>query len=171
MFAKRKRFGIVVALFIILLTSSCGSSKKSVIADAKKNDIVITKKDINKKLYKEVDKWLGVPYKYGGQSKKGVDCSGLIVEIYKEVYGEKLYRTTHEIYEKNCDKIKSKDLKEGDLVFFKTSKKGTRINHVGLYLKNDKFVHSSTQRGVIISELKEPYYKKAFVGAGRVKKY
>jgi cell wall-associated NlpC family hydrolase len=117
-----------------------------------------------------VHQWLCVPYKYGGQSKNGVDCSGLVVEIYKNVYGIKLYRASYEIYEKNCSKINCEELEEGDLVFFNTHKKNNRINHVGLYLKNDKFVHSSTSKGVIISDMTEPYYKKCFVGAGRVKK-
>ena len=125
---------------------------------------------LSNKLEAEVQQWLGVPYKYGGQSKNGVDCSGLVVEIYKNVYGIKLYRASYEIYEKNCSKINCEELGLGDLVFFNTHKKNNRINHVGLYLKNDKFVHSSTSKGVIISDMTEPYYKKCFIGAGRVKK-
>ena len=168
MFTKKNSIGIVIALFMMLLSASCSSSKKSVVTNIDKNKIVVADKKMNKKLYKEVDEWLGVPYKYGGQSKKGTDCSGLVVEIYKEVYGIKLYRSSSEIYEKNCKKIKKSDLKEGDLVFFITSKNEKKINHVGLYLKDDKFVHTSTKKGVIISELKEPYYESTFFDAGRV---
>ena len=74
------------------------------------------------------------------------------------------------MYDKNCEKISKENLMEGDLVFFKTSKKRQRINHVGLYLKNNKFLHSSVKKGVIISDLTEPYYRNCFVGAGRVAK-
>lgn len=152
----------------VLLGTSC-SSQKSVSKD--KNSVIFvenTKKG-NKKLYSVVEDWLGTPYKYGGQSKKGTDCSGLIVEIYKSVYGKQLYRNSHKIYEKNCKPIKKKDLKEGDLVFFIISKSGKRINHVGLYLKDNKFVHSTTKKGVIITDLSENYYERYFYRAGRVK--
>jgi cell wall-associated NlpC family hydrolase len=154
------------------IISSCSSSKKTVVVDEFYEPIVVLSKTdtLSNKLEAEVQQWLGVPYKYGGQSKNGVDCSGLVVEIYKNVYGIKLYRASYEIYEKNCSKINCEELEEGDLVFFNTLKKNNRINHVGLYLKNDKFVHSSTSKGVIISDMTEPYYKKCFVGAGRVKK-
>lgn len=166
---------LCVACFgIALLETSCSSQKH--VANNSSNDInsiVINNntslKGNSKKLYKEVDAWLGTPYKYGGQSKNGTDCSGLVVELYKAVYNKKLYRSSYEIYEKNCNPIKKKELREGDLVFFITNKNGKRINHVGLYLKDNKFIHSTTQRGVIITDLLENYYVKHFVAAGRVK--
>ena len=125
--------------------------------------------DNNKDLYREVESWIGVPYRYGGNTGKGVDCSGLVVNVYKDVYGIKLQRNSELIYKKKCDKIKKSKLREGDLVFFKTGKK-KRINHVGIYLKNGKFVHTSASRGVIISSLDEDYYRRNFMQAGRVKK-
>ncbi|MEE1338366.1 MAG: C40 family peptidase [Muribaculaceae bacterium] len=163
---------LCVTLFTMCIISSCSSSKKTVVVDEFYEPIVVLSKTdtLSNKLEAEVQQWLGVPYKYGGQSKNGVDCSGLVVEIYKNVYGIKLYRASYEIYEKNCSKINCEELGLGDLVFFNTHKKNNRINHVGLYLKNDKFVHSSTSKGVIISDMTEPYYKKCFIGAGRVKK-
>lgn len=182
---KHSSFACGISLMTILFALSlCGtscSSKKDVAKDKrtvmiiehkerkeKKNDKGDKKKGDNGKLYEEVEAWLGTPYKYGGQSKSGTDCSGLVVEIYKKVYGKKLYRSSYEIYEKNCKKIKKKELKEGDLVFFITSKNGKRINHVGIYLKDNKFIHSSTRRGVILTDLSDDYYEKHFVGAGRV---
>lgn len=156
---------IVVAMMIILVPTSC-TTKKSV---ANSPNIIIESVDIKRnRLDVEVEKWLGAPYKYGGQSLEGVDCSGLVVEIYKAVYGKKLYRSSYEIYEKNCYPIKKSELKEGDLVFFITSSKGGRINHVGLYMRDNKFIHSTTKRGVIISDLSENYYTKYFYKAGRV---
>ena len=78
---------------VFLLETSCSSQKN--LAKVKESDIIVfsEKNDDNSTLAKEVDSWLGVPYKYGGQSKTGVDCSGLVVEIYKTVYIKKLYRS------------------------------------------------------------------------------
>ena len=124
--------------------------------------------NVNKYLLEEAKSWIGVPYKYGGNSKRGVDCSGLVVQVYKQVYGINLQRSSNLIYEKNCNKIKKNDLKEGDLVFFSTGR-SKKINHVGIYLAKDKFVHASSSRGVIMSDLKEPYYISTYVSSGRVK--
>lgn len=153
---------------ILLFETSCSSQKN--LAKVKESDIIVfsEKNDDNSTLAKEVDSWLGVPYKYGGQSKTGVDCSGLVVEIYKTVYNKKLYRSSQEIYDKNCNSIQKNELKEGDLVFFITNKNSKKINHVGLYLKDNKFIHSTTKRGVIISSLYEEYYVKHYVASGRV---
>ena len=124
-------------------------------------------KDDNHRLYEEIDGWIGVPYEYGGNSKNGVDCSGFVVNVYGTVYGVKLQRSSELIYKKNCQNIKKSKLEEGDLVFFKSGKK-KKINHVGIYLKNNKFAHASSSRGVIISSLEEDYYKRNFMQAGRV---
>lgn len=99
---------------------------------------------------------------------QGVDCSGLTCIIYRTVYGILLDRSSENIY-KNCTHISKKHLKEGDLVFFSTGKK-QKINHVGIYLKNGYFIHSSTSKGVVISHLKESYYADNWKGGGRLKK-
>ena len=109
---------------------------------------------------------MGTPYRYSGDSKNGIDCSGLVCEMYKSAYQKILTGSAKDIYEKT-DPVKKEDLKEGDLVFFKI-KKG-RISHVGIYLGSKKFAHASTQRGVIISDLDEPYYKKYYYKGGRLK--
>ena len=84
--------------------------------------------------------------------------------------GKKLYDKRQDIAKKDCRRIGRSSLKTGDLVFFNTSSKRRRgINHVGLYLKNGKFIHASTSRGVIISNLQENYYRKAWKQGGRVK--
>lgn len=154
----------LVLLSVILLGTSCSTQKNINVHETEDFKIGIT----NKKLYQEVESWLGTPYKYGGQSKNGVDCSGLVVEIYKKVYEKKLYRSSNDIYNKNCRPIKKNQLREGDLVFFITAKNSKRINHIGLYLNNNQFIHSTTKKGVIITDLSEEYYKNRFVGAGRV---
>lgn len=121
-------------------------------------------------LFREAASWLGTPYRYGGQSRKGVDCSGLVNQIYQHVYHHSLARSSKKIAAQNCRKIGKNKLDSGDLVFFNTSKRKRKgINHVGIFLKNGYFIHASTSRGVIISHLKEDYYRKAWKQGGKVK--
>jgi len=120
----------------------------------------------NPDLYEYIGEWLGTPYRYSGDSKKGIDCSGLVCELYKSAYQEVLSGSARDIFE-NVDPLKKTELQEGDLVFFKI-KRG-RISHVGIYMGSNKFAHASTKRGVIISDLDEPYYKKYFYKGGRLK--
>tara|TARA_B110000046_G_C12952794_1_gene380905 strand:- start:460 stop:1005 length:546 start_codon:yes stop_codon:yes gene_type:complete len=115
-------------------------------------------------LYEFIDDWYGVPYKYGGTSKSGADCSGFIGQLYSNVYHKSLPRTTKEI-DAACSKVSKSSLSEGDLVFFDINKK--KSSHVGVYLQNNKFVHASTSKGVIISDLNNPYYQKTFSKGGR----
>lgn len=121
----------------------------------------------NHALYVESANWLGVPYRSGGSNKKGVDCSGLSSSIYKKVYHKKLERNSEEQRKKNCRKISKGKLREGDLVFFHNGRKKKRATHVGIYLKNGKFIHASTSRGVIVSHLKETYWDKHWLSGGR----
>lgn len=109
--------------------------------------------------------FLGVPYKYGGDSKEGVDCSGLTCSVYETAVKKKLPRSTKEQYETGTPIDKS-DLQFGDLVFFDTT--GRKPSHVGIYVEDDLFVHASVVSGVTISSLESTYYKNRFVGARRV---
>ena len=118
----------------------------------------------NARLYAFVDSWSGTPYRYGGGSKSGVDCSGFVGILYKEVYSRSLPRTTRDLSSKGA-KVPKAGLREGDLVFFNIKGKNS---HVGVYLANGYFVHASTSRGVIISHLENSYYKKVFSKGGRV---
>jgi len=124
----------------------------------------------NVALYKESASWLHVPHVDGGRSRNGTDCSFLVYSIYKTVYNKTLERNSATILKKNCKRISRCRLKEGDLVFFNAGDKSKKhINHVGIYLKDNKFLHASTSRGVIVSNLDENYYRKAWVCGGRVK--
>jgi len=117
-------------------------------------------------LYDTIASWLGTPYRYAGNCHKGIDCSGLVYVLCSQVYGfNPGARTSHGLYDL-ADKIDSEQMKEGDLLFFKIHK--NRISHVGMYLNGGKFVHASSSRGVIISDLNEPYYRKYFAGSGRI---
>jgi len=126
----------------------------------------ISSKEIKKnELYAFVQDWYGVPYKYGGCKKSGVDCSCFTNILYEQVYHKKLIGNAAEIY-KSADKISIEKAKEGDLVFFKINV--TYVSHVGVLLKDGHFVHASTSKGVIVSSLKEAYYKKYFHSAGQI---
>ena len=124
----------------------------------------------NLALYEEAASWLHVPHVDGGTSRQGADCSFLVYTIYKIVYGKTIERNTTAILAKNCERISRNRLREGDLVFFKTNGKSKwLVNHVGIYLKENKFLHSSTSRGVVVSSLDEKYFLKVWVCGGRVK--
>jgi len=117
-------------------------------------------------LFAEIEKWMGTPYGYSRHElQKGTDCSGFTMEIYAAVYGIRLNRSSADQVA-NTVEIQKRDLQIGDLVFFNI--RGNRISHVGLYIGNNKFVHSTVQRGVIISDLDEAYYKQRYVRSGRV---
>ena len=120
----------------------------------------------NQALYDELKTWLGVPYRYGGKTRKGADCSGLVMEVYKAAYGIDLERNSARQFEKNCKEVSRSKLREGDLVFFNNGR-SNGITHVGIYLRDGKFVHASSSRGVIVSDLSERYYDTHFQCAGR----
>lgn len=120
-------------------------------------------------LYKEAVNWLKTPYRRGGTSEKGMDCSGLTGTIYENVFGIKLQRSSNDIAQVDVKDVNKEDLKPGDLVFFSTSRKNNRVSHVGVFLGNKHFVHASTSNGVIISSLDEDYYRRTWVKGGKVK--
>ena len=119
------------------------------------------------KLLELIDSWYGTKYKYGGDTRDGVDCSGFTRAFMLSYYDVNLTRNSAEMYD-NSTHIKKKKLAQGDLVFFKTRGARSGITHVGIYLCNNKFVHAATSSGVIISDLDEDYYKARYAGAGRV---
>ena len=130
-------------------------------------DIKLGRKD-NKKLYHELKRWLGTPYAYAEHTcGEGTDCSGMVMEVYQAVYGIKMHRNSAKMLEVNCRIIDLDDLKEGDLVFFITSSDG-HVSHVGIYLKDNKFVHASSSRGVTVDDLRQNYYATHFHTAARV---
>lgn len=122
---------------------------------------------VNQNLYFEIYKWLDTPYRFGGETGKGIDCSGFSNKIYQAVYGKTLEGGSRDIFTK-VKPINIKLAEEGDLLFFKIWK--GQISHVGIYLQGRKFAHATTQAGVIISDLDEAYYKKYFFKAGRLLK-
>lgn len=116
-------------------------------------------------LYAFIDDWLGVKYKYGGTTKNGVDCSGFTNLLYNNVFKKELPRSSSDIAAV-AKSVAKKELSEGDFVFF--SIRSNKVDHVGIYLANNRFVHASTSKGVIISSLEHPYYAKHFKKGGRI---
>lgn len=163
---------IASLLVLVLSVSSCGSVTPRLdykaLAKASVGLGVDIDKDDNHKLYIASAEWLGVPYKAGGNSQRGTDCSGLVTQIYKRVYNINLARSTDGLL-KESNKVSRAKLREGDLVFFTSRASRKKVAHVGIYLKKGKFIHASTSRGVIVSSLSEKYYKQHWMCGGRVK--
>ena len=167
----RKNFLYVLTILgLVVSLSSCRSAAPRLDYKALARASVRLGVDIrledNHKLYIEAAKWMGVPSRTGGKSKRGTDCSGLTCQINKKVYHTKLSRNT-EGQKKESSKVANRNLREGDLVFFTSSRSGRKVAHVGIYLKDGKFIHASTSQGVIVSRLDEPYYTKHWISGGR----
>jgi len=119
----------------------------------------------NVKMFEFIDDWYGTPYRLGGTTKNGVDCSAFSQFLFAAVYGFSIPRTAREQYNLTT-RISRTELKEGDLIFFNTR---GGVSHVGVYLQNNKFVHASTSGGVMISDIFDEYWARKFVGVGRLK--
>ena len=183
------KFQSCVKTFAILGISasvavSCGSSK--IVSKSKGSTTKSTAKSENlrkldskfdgsisgsmKNILKDAERYLGAPYKFGGNSSSGFDCSGLTTKVFDE-NGLKLPRRSAD--QANTGKnIDVKEAKPGDLLFFATAG-GSKVSHVGIVhtIENDgevKFIHASTSKGVIISSLNEKYWNKAYLHTQRV---
>jgi murein DD-endopeptidase / murein LD-carboxypeptidase len=114
-----------------------------------------------------IESWWGTPYRWGGSKKGvGVDCSAYVQQVYDNVYGLPLPRTTAQQFKQGWP-VDKKDIRRGDLVFFNTSGKG--VSHVGIYLGGGNFTHAASSDGVTINKLSESYYAKRYLGARRVR--
>ena len=156
-------------LLLSLFLASCGSSKNvRTYKNSKSTSTAVNSKAENIIAYAK--SFEGTRYKYGGTTKKGMDCSGLIYTSFLQE-NISLPRISREMA-KQGERISLLKVKEGDLVFFQTNKSRNVINHVGLVVYNKsgvlKFIHSTTSRGVIISDISEAYWNSSYVQARRV---
>ncbi len=165
---------ILPILFLLLVASSCKSkkthsSKKEQTRTLKVNTTV-TPSEEAQSIVKYAKTFDGTRYKYGGTTKRGMDCSGLIYTSFKE-HNINLPRTTASL-QSTGDWVDIKEVNVGDLLFFATKKNSRRVNHVGIVTNvrhgNVEFIHASTSRGVMVSSLAERYWYFAFVQARRV---
>jgi len=123
----------------------------------------------NETLNNFVKEWLNVPYKFGGKTKKGIDCSKLTQKVYLEVFKERIPSVSWKQWEAT-ERITRDELQTGDLVFFNSSRSPSGW-HVGLYLNDGYFFHASNRKDdVKISHLDEEFYRRNYKGAGRLKK-
>jgi cell wall-associated NlpC family hydrolase len=163
------RIHIVVVLILgAALLGACSSSESST-GSARREAVAMgapaLPADISsgrRAVVTESYRWLGVPYRYGGNTKRGVDCSGLVNAVFGK-YGVGLPRRARELFHKGRSRSREQ-LAPADLVFFSNTA-GKGITHVGIYLGSDRFIHSSSSAGVVISSLEDSYYRRHYAGA------
>lgn len=175
---KRFFYGALM-IAIVVSATSCRSHKKSHSKDSVETGEILSvrKEKKNKKnreeeigilIAEESKNWIGTPYKYG-HSEKGVatDCSGMVLILYQEIANIKVPRNSAQQAE-FCEELKENNIRPGDLVFFATGKDPKKVSHVGVMLDKNKFIHASASKGVIMSEMTTPYYRRKFIKFGRV---
>ena len=164
-----KIFFITIISSLFLFTS-CGIAKKSSRSSSSYKTTRTSSSNKTNSIVLEAKSYIGTRYRTGGTTKKGMDCSGLVYTSFNN-NGVKLHRTSYDM-SKQGKPIKTKEIKKGDLVFFKTSKSSRSVNHVGVVSKVNRgivyFIHSSSSRGVIESNLQTAYWNKSFKFAKRV---
>lgn len=116
-------------------------------------------------LVEEAAGWIGTPYLYGGKTKEGADCSGLVMEVYRQVCGVKLPRSSA-AQSMWCQPVAPEKMQPGDLVFF--SADSMQVSHVGMFIGDGQMIHASSSRGVMVSPLNNPYWLSRFYSIGRV---
>ena len=162
MVAVRRSYLLWICVILLSILASCGSRKTtSNTKAARAADAMANLK--SKPLYRFINNWTGVRYKLGGLDKSGIDCSGFALLLQKDIYGKSLPRRSRD----QADAVKKRsynNLKEGDLIFFSFG--GREVDHVGVYLNGDFFVHASTTRGVVVDDLTLPVYQRAIVKTG-----
>lgn len=174
-FSRTSIFAMLAGVVIMLFLSACGTRHSSTTSRGKYSTsrpehvkMTASMAQPTRLLLSEADSWIGTAYRYGGEDKRGVDCSGLVMNVYNRALGIKLPRNSAKQQE-FCTGVSRNELSPGDLVFF--SNNSGRINHVGMYIGAGNMIHASSSRGVIISSLSEKYFMDRFHSAGRVDQY
>lgn len=157
---------LLIVAMTLLIFSACSSRKHMVKPGHASRAADAMSHLKNRQLYRFITDWTGVHYRLGGLDKRGVDCSGFAFLLQKDIYGNALPRRSRD----QAEVVKEKNissLTEGDLIFFSFG--GGAVDHVGVYLNNNFFVHASTTRGVVVDDLSIPAYQRAIVKAGSLK--
>ncbi len=161
---NKNRFPILIALTVFCIVFALTGCASTPTASLKTNHYRTKPKKIEQLLRAEANRWKGTPYRSAGTSRKGVDCSGLVLQLYKNVFDIRLPRLTKDQARAGIFVSRSR-IRPGDLVFFRPP---NRKRHVGVYLGSGEFVHASSSRGVMISNINSPYWRKIFWKARRV---
>jgi probable lipoprotein NlpC len=158
---------VIVLLAFLSVLASCSSRRPAVKTTAAAANMANAMANLkSKQLYRFITDWTGVRYKLGGLDKSGIDCSGFALLLEKDIYSVNLPRRSRDQAEVIVEKD-LRQLKEGDLIFFSFG--GSDVDHVGIYLNSNYFVHASTTRGVVVDDLMLPAYLKAMVKVGSFK--
>lgn len=120
------------------------------------------------RLMAAVKEYMGVPYRWGGTTVDGMDCSAMARAIFRRAYGLELPRTSQQMYRLGRPVGERGDLEPGDLVFFSLADSGPGISHVGVYVGGGRFAHASSSRGGVIDELGNSYFARHFAGGRRL---
>lgn len=168
-----RRLPFIFLLIGALALGSCSSKKAVAVSkphSGRENTVRVipsTDKQVSE-LIRKARTWIGTPYAYGGHTrKKGTDCSGMIMELFLDVYDLKLPRSSA-MQREVSRPVKFGDMMPGDLVFFTTSKNSSRVNHVGLYIGDNRMIHASSSRGVMESNLGERYWQNTYHSSGHI---
>lgn len=154
---------ILLIAFLSIFAIGCASSSSK---SPKSHIKLQNSKAVTTELKKQEKQWHGTPYRLGGNSMKGIDCSGFVQRTYSDKFAINLPRTTRAQTSQGIQ-IRKDQLKPGDLVFFKTNWGGSNL-HVGIYSGNNQFIHASTTKGVMTSSMNEKYWKQRFYQARRL---
>ena len=119
---------------------------------------------VERKLLTSYKKWRGTKYAWGGYSKNGIDCSALTRRVYREAFNKELPRVSQQQIKKGT-RVSAKNLKSGDIVYFRPN---NRVSHTAVYVGNSLFINASSSKGVVMSSLKSPYWRKYFKYGVRV---
>ncbi|MCC3701382.1 NlpC/P60 family protein [Rouxiella badensis] len=157
---KRSRLLYSLLALAVLILGGCSSHAPMPSGSLANSRVVVAQ------LNDQLGRWHGTPYRYGGLSRNGIDCSGFVFRTFRDRFGVILPRTTAEQTEVGT-KVSRKELLPGDLVFFKTGA-GENGLHVGIYDSGDAFIHASTSRGVVRSSLDNEYWRKTYWQARRI---
>ena len=142
---------MIVALAITTLLSGCAASR-------------VAQSPVQSRLQESYNQWKGTPYRIGGMTQSGVDCSAFVLIVMRDQFGVRLPRTTEEQL-RFGKRVRMNRMRVGDLVFFRT---GGKTLHVGIMVDNIQFMHASTSQGVMVSSLNEDYWRRRFLRGNRV---